>query len=30
MRMWMEWSYAWQRWAEFHAGPPAADGEISN
>lgn len=18
MRMWMEWSYAWQRWAEFH------------
>jgi len=19
MRMWMEWSYAWQRWAEFHS-----------
>ena len=19
MRMWMEWSYAWDRWAEFHA-----------
>jgi hypothetical protein len=19
MRMWMEWSYAWKRWAEFHA-----------
>ncbi|MEX2288389.1 MAG: hypothetical protein WD648_14935 [Planctomycetaceae bacterium] len=18
MRMWMEWSYAWQRWEEFH------------
>jgi hypothetical protein len=18
MRMWMEWSYAWQRWAEYH------------
>ncbi len=18
MRLWMEWSYAWQRWAEFH------------
>jgi len=18
MRMWMEWSYAWSRWAEFH------------
>lgn len=18
MRMWMEWSYAWQRWSEFH------------
>ena len=26
MRMWMEWSYAWQRWAEFHAESPAADG----
>jgi len=21
MRMWMEWTYAWQRWEEFH--PPA-------
>lgn len=20
MRMWMEWSYAWERWAEFHPG----------
>jgi len=19
MRMWMEWTYAWSRWAEFHA-----------
>ena len=19
MRMWMEWTYAWQRWSEFHA-----------
>ncbi len=19
MRMWMEWTYAWQRWEEFHA-----------
>ena len=18
MRMWMEWSYAWERWPEFH------------
>ena len=18
MRMWMEWTYAWQRWGEFH------------
>lgn len=26
MRMWMEWSYAWQRWAEFHAESPAAEG----
>ncbi|HEX4070898.1 MAG TPA: hypothetical protein VHX68_06995 [Planctomycetaceae bacterium] len=27
MRMWMEWTYAWERWAEFHQGPndePAA------
>ena len=27
MRMWMEWTYAWQRWAEFRQGPkdePAA------
>jgi hypothetical protein len=25
MRMWMEWEYAWSRWAEFHggAGEPA-------
>jgi hypothetical protein len=23
MRMWMEWTYAWRRWAEFH---PKADG----
>jgi hypothetical protein len=21
MRMWMEWTYAWQRWAEFHEEP---------
>jgi len=20
MRMWMEWTYAWQRWDEFHKG----------
>ena len=20
MRMWMEWTYAWQRWPEFHGG----------
>ena len=20
MRMWMEWTYAWQRWPEFHNG----------
>ena len=25
MRMWMEWTYAWNRWPEFHAdGQPAA------
>jgi hypothetical protein len=22
MRMWMEWSYAWKRWSEFHQDPP--------
>lgn len=21
MRMWMEWTYAWQRWGEFHKSP---------
>ena len=21
MRMWIEWSYAWRRWAEFHSPP---------
>lgn len=21
MRMWMEWTYAWQRWPEFHPEP---------
>lgn len=24
MRMWMEWSYAWERWAEFHTPEVAA------
>ena len=24
MRMWMEWTYAWQRWREFH------DSDVSN
>jgi hypothetical protein len=19
LRMWMEWTYAWQRWREFHS-----------
>ncbi len=23
MRMWMEWSYAWRRWSEFHGAPAA-------
>jgi len=22
MRMWMEWAYAWERWAECHGAPP--------
>lgn len=24
MRMWMEWSYAWRRWDEFHQGKAAS------
>lgn len=24
MRMWMEWTYAWQRWPEFHQATVAA------
>ncbi|MBT5018028.1 MAG: hypothetical protein HON04_04735 [Planctomicrobium sp.] len=24
MRMWMEWTYAWERWAEFHKEPAAS------
>jgi hypothetical protein len=24
MRMWMEWSYAWRRWPEFHQETPPA------
>jgi hypothetical protein len=28
MRMWMEWTYAWQRWDEFHqASVPAKAGQ---
>jgi hypothetical protein len=25
MRMWMEWTYAWQRWPEFHSGEREID-----
>jgi hypothetical protein len=25
MRMWMEWTYAWQRWDEFHKAPQASN-----
>ena len=25
MRMWMEWSYAWRRWNEFHEPPAESD-----
>lgn len=28
MRMWMEWTYAWQRWSEFHQGAALKGGEI--
>jgi hypothetical protein len=27
MRMWMEWTYAWQRWREFHQETKSAPGE---
>jgi len=27
MRMWMEWSYAWQRWTEFHSTYSTSSGE---
>ena len=32
MRLWMEWTYAWQRWPEFHQqgrapAPGAADAD---
>jgi hypothetical protein len=25
MRMWMEWTYAWSRWSEFHTAPASSD-----
>ena len=25
LRMWMEWTYAWQRWREFHEGDATAN-----
>ncbi len=25
IRMWMEWTYAWSRWQEFHGGKPIED-----
>ena len=25
LRMWMEWTYAWQRWSEFHEGDATAE-----
>ena len=27
MRMWMEWTYAWQRWDEFHQTAPPSNGQ---
>lgn len=29
MRMWMEWSYAWQRWDEFHKQPAAQKSRVA-
>jgi len=28
MRMWMEWTYAWQRWEEFHQATPSSSSRI--
>ena len=28
MRMWMEWTYAWQRWTEFHHSSDDADAPV--
>ena len=30
MRMWMEWTYAWQRWDEFHKQPTAEKSRVGN
>ena len=30
MRMWMEWTYAWQRWDEFHNQGAAARKPVEN
>lgn len=27
MRMWIEWSYAWRRWAEFHSPPDTSSAQ---
>jgi hypothetical protein len=27
MRMWMEWTYAWKRWNEFHEAPVGEQGK---
>lgn len=29
-RMWMEWTYAWKRWAEFHQQVPSCEVEGGN
>lgn len=29
MRMWMEWTYAWQRWDEFHTQPAAEKSRVA-
>lgn len=25
LRMWMEWTYAWERWSEFHNGAASSE-----
>jgi hypothetical protein len=30
LRMWMEWTYAWDHWAEYHVAPSAPAADLAN